>query len=290
MADKEDRLNTLFLNKPEHVIDCVARISPEILRAYRAAEGLALVEIAGRDSIAAAVRAVQEEALSDLIPTYVYTGTEHGPWSTVQEAVRRLADRLPGIRVHDLLVLGSPGFWQALNGRLMSDLIAAFGFFTPCVGCHLYLHSVRIPLALSLGGIPIISGERESHDAHLKVNQTPQALDLYAGLAREFGVRLLMPVRRVARGMEIRDLVGMAWEQGEEQLGCVLSGNYRRRSGDTGVTPRQVQRFLQAFALPCSRRIVASYVAGDTPDHLEIASQVLPPSCATTTPADHRVS
>ena len=278
MPDHDSSLKELYLNKPECVIDLPEWLLPsEKIEKYKAMSRLAVVEIAGRDSVAAAVRSVEEEGFADLLPTYVYTGTEHGPWASVEAAVERLARRLPEVRMHNLVVLGSPGFWQALNGRFIPELTSRFGFYTPCIGCHLYLHSVRIPLAVTLGKVPIISGERELHDKAIKVNQIFEALNAYQEIADEFGVPLLFPLRYMAEGSRIRGILGFEWQAGKEQLGCVLSGNYRSWGGDPAITASQVQRFLEEFAAPCAKRIVESYMAGRIPNHLEIAAEILHP-------------
>jgi hypothetical protein len=276
MNDRVSGLSDHFRDKPECVINIPPwMFPPDLVEACRSSSGLAMVEIAGRDSVAAAVRAVEEEGFTDLLPTYVYTGTEHGTWSSVGHAVRRLADRLPQVRVHPLLVIGSPRFWQALNGRFMAQLIAKYGFVSPCIGCHLYLHSVRIPLSVSLGRIPIVAGERESHDGVLKINQVGEALNHYEGLAREFGVRLLLPIRHIPEGDRIRGLLGFEWEEGKEQLACVLSRNYRGVDGDLRVTVAQAVRYLETFAIPVTRDIVAAYAGGQIPYHMKIAGRVL---------------
>ena len=276
MSDSEHRLKEHYLHKPECVINLPAWLLPlEKIEQYRAMSRLAVVEIAGRDSVAAAVRSVEEEGFTDLLPTYVYTGTEHGPWASVTDAVHRLVWRLPKIRIHALLVLGSPGFWQALNGRFIAELSSRFGFYTPCVGCHLYLHSVRIPLALTLGKVPIISGERELHDKAVKVNQIPEALNAYQKVAKRFGIPLLLPLRHIADGNHIEEILGFEWLAGNDQLGCVLSGNYRRLDGSPYTAMSQVQRYLAEFAAPCASKIVESYISGGIPNHLEIAAEVL---------------
>ena len=278
MSDHDADLKALYQNKPECVIDLPEWLLPsDKIEGYKAISGLALVEIAGRDSIAAAVTSVEEEGFTDLLPTYVYTATEFGPWASVEEAVQRLARRLPEVRIHDLVVLGSPGFWQALNGRFIAELTSRFGFYTPCIGCHLYLHSVRIPLAVTLGEVPIVSGERELHDKAIKVNQISEALNVYQGIAKDFGVHLLSPLRHMEEGNRIEEILGSQWKAGKEQLGCVLSGNYRSWGGDPTITAPQVQRFLEEFAGPCARRIVEAYIAGRVPNHLEVAAEILQP-------------
>jgi len=266
----------LYLNKPESVINFPDWLLPtKKIHEYRAMSQLAIVEVAGRDSVAAAVRGAEEESITDLLPTYAYTGTEYGSWSTVDDAVKRLSRCLPQVRIHDLLVLGSPGFWQALNGRFISELVARYGFYVPCLGCHLYLHSVRIPLARMLGHVPIISGERERHNGDTKVNQIPEALDLYQGLARKFGVQLVLPLRHIAAGDRIAEILGFDWPEGKEQLECVLSGNYRQLDGNPSISAVQIKRYLEEFALPCTTKVLESYAKGHVPDHLELAAQIL---------------
>jgi len=273
---ENDRYTELFADKPEMVIDFPEwLLSDQMLEEYRAMAGLAIVEIAGRDSIAAAIKSAREEGFSHLLPVYVYTGTEYGPWSSVKNAIERLASRLPMVRVHRLLVLGSPGFWKALNGRFMSQLISTYGFYTPCVACHLYLHAVRIPLALNLGKVPIISGEREEHDGVIKINQTSDALDFYVKLADQFDIQLLFPLRHISKGLLIEELLGFNWSEGMEQLECTLSGNYRLLDQRLHISAAQVKSFLDEFAGPCTEKIVRSYVQGQVPDHQKIAAQIL---------------
>jgi hypothetical protein len=276
MPNLNPRLKQIFMDKPECVIDLPAWLLPSRkIDEYRAMTGLAIVEIAGRDSVAAAVKGVEEKGFTDLLPTYVYTGTEHGPWKSVETAVARLAERLPGVQVHDLIILGSPQFWQALNGRFVRELMARYKFYTPCVGCHLYLHSVRIPLSITLGKIPIVAGEREQHDGKIKLNQIAEALDVYENIVRNFGVPLVLPLRDIGEGDRIADILGFPWEAGKEQLGCVLSGNYRMLDESVPNAAPQVKRCLEDFVGPCIQKIIDSYVTGYVPDHLEIAASVL---------------
>jgi hypothetical protein len=275
MAESKSRLKELFLNKPEFVINLPGWLLPtKKINEYRSMSNLAIVEIAGRDSVAAAIKGAEEGGFTDLLPTYVYTGTEHGPWSSLAAAVGRLAERLPEIKIHDFIVIGSPNFWRALNGRYISELIDNYRFYTPCVGCHLYLHSVRIPIALTLGKIPIISGERESHNGDIKINQIPEALDGYQRLSEDFEMKLIFPLRHISKGDRIEEILGFHWEEGKDQLGCVLSGNYRKVKRNDSVDKEDLVKYLNEFAIPCSKRIIEYYIAGQIPNHEEIGAQV----------------
>ncbi|MFC1822354.1 hypothetical protein ACFL9T_06575 [Thermodesulfobacteriota bacterium] len=276
MPNSHKLLNDPFVNKPECVIDLPpGLLSQQKMEECRTISGLAIVEMAGRDSVAAAVKSVEDKDFTDLLPTYVYTGTEHGPWSSVTAAVERMKKRLPAINIQDLLVIGSPGFWQALNGRFISELINRYGFYTPCIGCHLYLHSIRIPLAVALGNVPIIAGERERHNGNAKINQAAKALDGYQDLAEHFGVSLLLPLRHIAEGNRIEKILGFHWQEGQEQLGCVLSGNYKCLNSDRNIKVDQIVRYLHEFALPFTRQIITSYIEGHVPNHHEIAAELL---------------
>ena len=264
-----------FRDKRECVVDFPSWMLPgEKAIFYRKQPGLAIVEMAGRDSVAAAVVAVRTEGFTDLLPTYAYTGTEHGPWFSVTEAVQRLHDRLPETRIHDLVVLGSPRFWHALNGRFISELISRYGFFTPCVGCHLYLHAVRMPLAVTLGKVPVIAGEREYHDGAVKINQTATALDCYQDLAKTFQVPLLFPLRHIDKGKEIEHILGFDWKQGDEQLGCVLSGNYRDLHQQVNITEEKIHAYLREFAFPLAQKIIETYRQKQIPDHRQLAVEI----------------
>ena len=276
--NRKKRLGELFRDKHESVINYPDwLLSADNIEGVRRMSKPAIAEIAGRDSVAAAITAVEKERFTDLIPTYVYTGTEYGPWLDLEQAVHRLKVRLPNVQIHDLVILGSPKFWRALNGRYVSHLISRFGFYTPCVGCHVYLHGARIPMASTLGNIPIIARERESHNGFIKINQIAEALNGYKKLAETFGIELMMPLRRISSGRLIEDILGFDWKQGEEQLGCSLSGNYRFAGGNIKITASQIQRFLEEFAMPCAEQIVNVYIEGRIPNHLDIAGRQLKP-------------
>ncbi|MBW2605315.1 MAG: hypothetical protein JRE28_13555 [Deltaproteobacteria bacterium] len=272
----EKQLQELFLNKTDMIIDFPKwLLSHRSIETYRSISKLALVEIAGRDSIAAAVKSIQEYGFTDLLPTYVYTGTEYGPWNLVNQSLFRLKVRLPHVRIHPLIVLGSPDFWKALNGAFISELLSVYGFYTPCIGCHLYLHAVRIPLALLLDNIPVIAGEREHHNGSVKINQIPEALDLYTNLTGAFRIQLLLPLRKIKHGRDIEALLQMDWDEGKEQPDCCLSGNYRSLDGTVEMDKTQIVRYLNEFAIPCTEKIIREYISGEIPNHLKIAKQII---------------
>ena len=272
MTGYESHIRELFLNKPECIIDFPDwMLSKDQINMFRNIEGLAIVEMAGRDSVAAAIKSVEEKGFTDLLPTYVYTGTEYGNWESVINAVERLTMRVgENVHIHDLLVFGSPLFWKALNGRYIAEFIKKYGFNTPCIGCHLYLHSSRIPLSVLLGNRPVITGERESHDGGEKINQISEALNAYERIGKKFNAPIHMPLRYIREGKKIEKIIGTDWKQGGDQLECVLSGNYKDTQGRNTIKKRDAVNFLDNFALPVAEKIIGVYLEGSVPDHKKI--------------------
>lgn len=239
-------------------------------------QGMALAEIAGRDSIAAVLQAVEEHPITAVLPTIAYTGTEFGNWEGVFEKCRFLGDRLwdRHIKVFDPVLLGAPRFWWLLCGRPISTLFSRFGFYTPCLGCHLYLHALRIPLAMRINAPYVIAGEREAHDARIKVNQVAPALDAYRSFMETFGVELLLPVRHIHAGEEIERIIGHRWEEGGEQLECVLSKNYQDIDGAVIYDEDALKRFFTEFAFPIAEEVVRAYLNGDIPDYAALSKTI----------------
>ncbi len=270
-------LDQVFLNKPEMLIDLPGwMLPPEEMERLRAAPELALVELAGRDSVAAALKAVADRGFRTLLPSYVYTGSEYGTWSEVERAWQRLAGRLPqGVELAPPLVMGSPGFWRALNGRYLQELTARFGFSPVCPGCHLYLHAARLPLSRLLGNAPVIAGERLSHDGRQKLNQVAAAQEAYQELYARFGVELLLPLKEIESGREIEDILGLKWAEGGDQLGCVFAGNYLDAQGRLQVNQKALEAYFHDFAMPLTGQVVETYLAGQVPDHLPLAQRLL---------------
>lgn len=250
----QKKLHEVLASKPEMVDRFPAwMLPPARLRALMRTRGLAVAEIAGRDSVAAALAAAREGRIRALLPTVAYTGTEHGSWQTTFRKIGLLKRKLAplGVRTAPPLVMGWPDLWRRLCGLPMSEIIESYGFYSPCIACHLYLHALRIPLARLLECSLLIGGERESHDGRIKINQIGPALDAYAAFTAGFGIELLLPLRLVSSGSEVEALIGEPWEEGGEQVECVLSGNYRG-AGKSRFSGDNVARFLRDFAVPAA--------------------------------------
>lgn len=272
------RYREILIDKAELATAFPAWMLPaETVERLRAAAKPAVVEVAGRDSLAAAVRAA--EADHDLfLPTVAYTGTEFGEWRLPFENIEFLRERLravgAGVEVLAPVVIGAPELWRLLCGRYVLAQYRRFGFYTPCIGCHVYLHALRVPLAKMTGCRVVVAGERESHGGVVKLNQIPTALDAYVELLARFDVELTLPLRHVSSGAEIEEIVGTDRRESEGQLGCVLSQNYRDADGAVPYDEEAVRRFLDEFALPLAERAVNAYLDGERPDYETLADDL----------------
>ena len=117
------------------------------------------------------------------------------------------------------------------------------------MGCHLYLHALRIPLAKKINCNVIIGGERESHEGKIKINQVSVALDAYVSFARTFEIELFLPLRKMAKNEQIESILNQHWDEGAEQLECVLSKNYVGREGAVVYSESALKRFFSEFAI-----------------------------------------
>ena|GEM_PF-199378 len=274
----EERVERILRDKPERL--CLDPWELESLVDSFSGKKVGIAELAGRDSIAAAIKALEEDEMEELLPVYTYTGTEYGSFDYLDKAVEWLKGRLGRGKVYDLVVLGSPKFWHALNGRWVRELIRRYGFYTPCIGCHVYLHASRIPLARALSVSRVISGEREYHGGLEKLNQIPLAISAYQFLLSRFGLTLLTPVVEVRSDEEIDEIIGAKWHEMGDQLQCVLSSNYRDATGDFSCSPEhfdliRVQGYLSEFALPVASRVIEGLLRGGEKDFVRTARQVL---------------
>jgi hypothetical protein len=241
---------------------------------------LAIGEMAGRDSVAAILATLASDDVGAVLPIAVYTATEYGDWPAFErnaEFLRTAARERFGKQVLDMVWMGSPRLWRALNGRYITDIVQHYGTYTPCLACHFYLHAVRIPLAVQLGVRVVIGGDRERHGSRAKINQLPPVVDAYQRLFRRFGLELREPLREVADTAALDALLGPDWPGGSPQPTCLFSGNYSSLDGRQAWPEERVMAFVDGFVYPVLERVITARVENRPVDCLQVAGQVLAP-------------
>ncbi len=246
----------IWSEKPEIILDFPEWMLPRnLIKELQEQKGVVIAEIAGRDSFAAIFKYLESNSVNILIPTIAYTGTEYGSVDITLKKCIELKDRLKekGIKCLNPVFLGSPKFWWELCGRYISYLIEEFGFYIPCIGCHLYLHTIRIPFAKLIKSEFIISGERERHNGKIKLNQVKIVLDYYTRTCLKYNINLLHPIRYIDDGKIIESILKQNWAEGKEQLKCVLSKNYTSKEGKVFYSDEmdlKIKSFFEEFAIP----------------------------------------
>lgn len=235
-------------------------------------------EFSGRDSVAAIIKAFDDSSTRHILPVASFAGTEYGEVEALKENYENLQERICGLygkdkTLYPLIFYSNPDLWSVINGRFTSLIIERFGFYTPCIGCHAYFHILRVPLSLQLGR-KIISGERESHDDRIKVNQLPHCLSFYKKILAEFGVELLFPLRNIISGREIEKLISWDWKEGKNHPECSYSGNYRDLTGQAVYEEEKITRFLEDFLEPVLRKITQLYIENQEIGRAELIKEV----------------
>lgn len=216
-------------------------------------------EFSGRDSVAAILEALKDPAHRYILPVISFAGTEYGSIDGLKANYQRLLKRVETLygsekTIYPLVYYSNPRLWSVLNGRLVNSLIRRYGFYTPCIGCHMYFHLLRVPMALSIGK-KIISGERLRHDSRIKLNQLEISLEAYRKVLESLNVTLLFPIKDIEEGDRIRDILGWDWAEGEEHPACVYSGNYADMNKQTLYDEDSLLDFLETFLIPVSMEL-----------------------------------
>ncbi len=220
-----------------------------------------LCDFAGRDSVAAAMAWMEHHPVGTLVPVGDLVPTRFGNWEVYESNWLSLRDQLsrrfPDVFLAPWFVLEDVDAWRLLNGRYINELIAAFGFFTPCLGCHLHFYMMRVVLSEVLGAEVLLSGEKELHrNGKRKANQTQEAVDGYSRFSEAHGVQQRFPIHKVTSEEEMGRLLGDGWQEGERQLPCVMSGNDQGLDGVLKMTPDQIRAYMDGFAVPLATHLV----------------------------------
>ncbi len=273
----EKQAKEMFFKKRESIDSFEEILSPANVEVLKNTPGLAIGEIAGRDSVAALIKASEAENIYSILPVAIYTGTLYGDWNIISDTVkyiRREVKRRHNKEVHNIAALGSPKLWHAVNGRYLKALSEKFGYSSPCLACHLYFHSVVIPLTKRLNCNLVIAGERESHQGKIKINQTAIAIDAALSMLRDFGVELILPIRYINDDREIVSIIGKEWDN-EDQLACVLQGNYKSLNGAVRNEESANYEYFHSYAVPGIRGIIKGILAGKRLDYPKEMGRVL---------------
>lgn len=211
-------------------------------------------EIAGRDSIAALNRfleTAEARKFDGVIISAAFAPTEYGDLKYINDAMLYAAEIAKknslqyvfSVSIHRMI-------WERLVSRPSFSISKKYGFYTPCIACHLYLHILRAIIAVQTGSELIVSGERARHRGLIKLNQHPEALKAYQKVISSRNINLVYPVENVDDENEILSLVGKDWKEGGLQLSCLFTGSSKVTDEEFNELFNNFSKFLDEFLIP----------------------------------------
>lgn len=198
-----------------------------------------IVDIAGKDSIAAILEQVQlDNTITNILPIVVKAPTEYGNDELFIEAYKNfinVAKSKYSLNIVHEFYIEEPLLWRIINGKYLSITMDKFGFYSPCPGCHLYIHSVRGFIGKKLGIKKIISGERLKHENKIKINQLDISLKKHEELLKYFGIKHLQPLKNTFSDANIFKNLKDAGIKEFYHYNCLYSGNYKNLNGSSTI-------------------------------------------------------
>jgi hypothetical protein len=214
----------------------------------------AIADIAGRDSIAAILKFSDNRLFQELQPLTVYVPVDPLSIAIRSNIVMRLKEVLRNQgNLRPLIAIGDLELWRTLNAQYVSLLEKKFGFYTPCIGCHLYINTLKILVARAFNTSLTISGERESHDKKLKINQLPKVLDLMNDFMSKYKIINLQPLRKIVNNSEVELILHTAGFKRNISGTCIFRDNYRGANFKIIPDLKAVIKFLKQFAFPIAK-------------------------------------
>lgn len=275
----------LTSEKPDIFGSIPERILPEErIEELRAIPCLAIGEISCKASLENWLHLLSQKRPDGFLPTVSYAGIEFGQWARLEKMIldiKKVIEKDLHIFVTDPVILGSPRFWWALNGRFSHELQKRFGFFCHCFGCRLYSYALRVPLCKKLQAEIIISCDSQLQYDGCNLFDSPQALHYYAMFLQNFGIALWHSGKKdsikAGKTYGITKRPGNVRETQEKSaITCILQDNYYKLDGSL-IQPLHIKDFFETFAIPAAAKITSRILAGTPVDYCKEVADTLTP-------------
>ena len=220
-------------------------------------EQIFISEVAGKDSIAGLIQASREYNIKNLLGVGIFHRSFFGNILEPNEHFEYAKELISQIDFDstNFLYLDVSNLFDRLIIRNMAIVQKYFGYYSPCPPCHLFFHMMRIPIAKYYGITKIITGERELHGDHKKLNQIPEVLSLFKDLLEKAGIELIQPIRKIRNDEEIFELLGNSWKSAEP-FKCSFSKNYYDETGEIPFKIPTILKSLENFYYPLFSSVV----------------------------------
>lgn len=222
-----------------------------------------IIEIAGKDSVSAAHNFIRQNEINVIVPSIVYIGTEYGNFESYKKSIAYLSSyaKSKNIQVANLYESHDEVLWNLLCAKYQYHISQKYGFYTPCIMCHLFAHLIRIPLYTKICASGIITGERYSHNGSVKLNQHLLTIKCFQELFNKKEIVLIQPLLDVDELSVIENEI-MDYKDINHinDVKCILSGNMHRVDCDNDFFRNKLSEFLYGFVVPIGEYIANSYL------------------------------
>ncbi|WP_457559001.1 hypothetical protein [Candidatus Harpocratesius sp.] len=222
------------------------------------------VEIAGKDSVAAIIKILDEfseinkDSISEIVGFGMYHTAFYGNFNEPKEHFEKIKEiiynrycKIP-MRFYYIDVAE---LFEKVIIRPMTIVQKLFGAYSPCPACHLFFHMMRVPLLHHIGSSILVSGERSAHGSRLKLNQVSEVLSLFPPFLRSHNIKLLQPLFNISDNNEIYKLLGTTWKNAKPYR-CIFSKNYLDESDQIYFKISDISDELKLFYYPLFAEIV----------------------------------
>ncbi len=212
---------------------------------------LAILEVSGLDSLAAAAVVSRYRSPKPyMIPSVASVPSEFGNRVAFVKQVRDTLEATCGAEdVAPIAGVRDYRLWTILNGQYLPSILQRFQLYSPCIGCHVYVHVLRILLAKLVGAHVVVSGERLLHDASQKINQMSISMSAHRQLFQTSGITLVTPLLEIASGHEVKRVIG-AYDN-RHDMSCAFSSRLTDRRGVLYDVERLAEYYC-SFVVPAA--------------------------------------
>jgi hypothetical protein len=217
-----------------------------------------IAEIAGKDSIAAVLKAIKEKQIEWLVGIGLYHRAIYGNINQPADNFEKLINMplFKEITNHSFIYLDISDLFEQLIIRNTAVVQKHFHYFNPCPACHLLFHMIRIPLARFYNIDFIITGEREFHDNIQKLNQLPEILSLFKFLIEKTNIELVQPIRKIKNDSEVYKILGNVWQSNITPSKCIFSKSYYDEQSKIPFDLNLVISSLNEFYFPLFTSVI----------------------------------
>ena len=111
-------------------------------------------EFAGRDSVAAILKAMEDDSINNILPVASFAPTEYGNFEILESNYEKMIERTnkqygKKKTIYPLIYYNNFHLWSVINGRFVDTLIKEYNFI-PSYRLPCLFSSIALPIALKL--------------------------------------------------------------------------------------------------------------------------------------------